>query len=72
MEFFSLKHLEIEEIYLAGNEVATYANYRDKIFEIMSSLKIIDGQSKISPGVAAKLEVFKKTVAKSNSLGNCC
>lgn len=72
VEFFSLKHLEIEEIYLAGNEVATYGNYRDKIFDIMHSLKIVDGQSKIAPETAAKLEAFKKSVAsvaKSNSLG---
>lgn len=62
-EFHYVKHLEIEEIYLAGNDkIVKLPNYREKIFSIVDSLKVIDGQQKIpsSFSFVASLEALKK------------
>lgn len=74
-EFHFLKHLDIEEIYLAGNDCVKIAQYRDKIFAIVDSLQVIDGQRKLTPAssnMIASLEALKKPKFKTgNGLGEC-
>jgi hypothetical protein len=73
-EFHFLKHLTIEELYLAGNDCTRIENYRERIFEIVPCLKIVDGQQRASTAAAstslmATLETLKKG-KRGNGQGN--
>lgn len=68
-EFHFLSHIEIEGIFISGNDCVKFPNCRDKIFEIVQSLKFIDGQerSMAKSSFIASLESSKKLKFKSGN-----